>query len=126
MSLSQFKTIKLRLGDFTACAFVSAKEHAAALVSRSVKGATVFTVQTPEQRKHALAILYYMEASPAFFGDDAELTERSAIRRTAAKWREQLGISPHAEIPTPYTANRINIDKPTAEEAAREANGAQP
>lgn len=113
--------IRLRLGDFTACAFVMPPIHEDRLAHHSVKDATIYLVDTAIDRRHALAILYYMESAPAFFGDDADLVERSAIRRTSASWRKALGLTPHAAIPVPYTANRIEPSKPTPEELAREA-----
>jgi hypothetical protein len=115
------KPIRLRLGDFTACAFALAKEHERALAWSNSRGVTNFIVRTDADRKHALAILYYMEAAPAFWGDDAELVERSAIRRTAASWRKKLGVGPHDEVPVPYTANRMSINAPTEDELRREA-----
>lgn len=114
------KSIKLRLGDFTEGAFARAKVHDQKLPSHRVKNATIYTITSDADREHALAILYYMESAPAFWGDDAELVERSAIRRTSASWRAALGLSLHEKLPLPYTALRMNIDKPTDEEAARE------
>jgi hypothetical protein len=114
------KPIRLRLGHFTACAFTVPQVHEDRLEHKTHRGVTTYTVRSEQCRRHALAILYFMESAPAFWGDDAELVERSAIRRTSASWRKQLGLTLHEKLPTPYTANRVNINNPTEDERARE------
>lgn len=104
------KIIRLRLGDTVDAAsniFDLCKRADEQLGGRKVKHGYEYHVRpdSPEDRRAALEILYYIESSPAWLGlDGCDMTERSACVRTAAAWRKRLGLAPHEGIPTPESA----------------------
>ena len=58
-------------------------------------------------REQLLVILWYIEATPAFFsGDGMPPSECAAVRLTSRSWRRKLGLATHEEIPVPPSAQR--------------------
>lgn len=93
--------IKVGIGEMTIVAANLDEPHVAAM--RAVEQGKGWIRGT---RAQLLAILYYIEAVPAFWTPDGQdKTERSAVRRTSKAWREKLGLKPNDPLPVPAAAN---------------------
>lgn len=56
-------------------------------------------------REQLITILYYIEATPAFFtGDGQPPSECAAVRLTSKSWRAKLGLAPDEKLPVPASA----------------------
>lgn len=103
-------TLKLRLGNFAAgvanLGDIAKDELRRLNWKLDAKQTRIIKVATGDDYVLALGLLWYLESAPAFWGDDAAMTERSALRRTCATWRRQLGLSPHEKIAVPASAER--------------------